>query len=79
MSASPADICFDLSFKSPVRQIVTNDFQLSILKRGLIALRPAENQELTPAQQYEGDVLLDMIDEVLKMKADKEMVHGFVI
>lgn len=65
---------------SPTRLISTNDFQLTILKRGLQALAhefDADVAELTPAQNYELGMLVGMIEDVLTNEPDEKMLHGF--
>lgn len=86
MKRNPADTAFHLSFVSPKRVIHTNDFQLSILKRGLAALAHeiaadvlTEAERMTPAQEYELKMLQDMIDDVLKSPPDEKMIHGFIL
>lgn len=86
---SPADIAFDQSFKSSKRHVITNDFQLAILKRALDALAGQIDSEgrsihtkekvLTAAQMYEMQTLNDIISEIAGSPPDEKMTYGWIL
>lgn len=72
------DEAFDKSHggSAPTRTIVTNDWQLTILRK---ALAESDAALFSPAENYEVGILVSMIDDVLDDQSDEKIIHGFVL